>query len=118
MWNSFGVDVLSLKRETMMCRLYAFGAWLTGSMALALMAVSLVLVPQSGAFADGPDTVYYCLGDATCSVNCTGAGACEGKLCNATYGNLNYGTTCGDCTCVRVDLGDGYKCHCILVNGP
>jgi hypothetical protein len=110
-WNSSGVDVLKLKRGMTMCRLYAFAAWLTGSTALALMALSLLLVPHNSVFADGPDVPSGCVGDA-CSVNCTGAGDCDRKACNADPNPAN----CGACGCRRVpDANNGFKCQCIFV---
>src|SRR5262249_9955113 len=112
-WSSFGIDVLNLEQETMMSRLYAFGAWLTGSMALVLVALSLVLVPQNSVFADGPDEPSGCLGNADCSVTCYPfAGDCTGRTCNKGQGTDPYfESKCGACGCVRV----GSFCNCIFV---
>jgi hypothetical protein len=95
-----------------MSRLYAFGAWLTASMAVALMVLSLVLVPQNSVFADnGPFEPSGCsLNQSVCSNGCVGVGACENnptKKCD-----LGTQLQCGACKCIKDP--DLVMCRCIF----
>ena len=79
-----------------MSRVYSLGSWFSASMAVALLAMSLMLVPQSRALADGGGvsrTPCPC-SDNPCGIACTGqpSNACGNGQCAHTPPE-----TCGGC---------------------
>lgn len=80
------------------------------AVALTLLALSLILVPQSRALADdgGAEGFPRCDGDTACSNTCT----TNVPPCPTTAGICKKGgfLPCGICACEK---GKDGKCHCV-----
>lgn len=94
----------------------AVGSWFLGSLGLALLVISILLVPQSRALGD-PTAVKVCLNGScdlpdcvtaypTCPKTCL-QGALQ-KYCKCSSDPMN----CPDCTCV-LNPADGVSCSCL-----
>jgi len=96
-----------------MSRVYSLGSWLSSSMAVALLAISLILVPQSRSLADtgdGPNAPLKCVRNANfnCNQSCDGQGA----PCNKpNYICTKVGADCNGCACL---LDTDGLCRCLL----
>ena len=82
-----------------MSRVYSLGSWLLGSMAVALLAISFILVPTGRALADnggaaGPSSCSG--GDAQCNNDCVGNKPSGFGICYHTCKNTPI-NICGEC---------------------
>lgn len=103
-----------------MVRFYDLASWLVSSLGVALLALSLMLVPQQGAFADDG------VGGTSVSASCSSTTGCDDgcKIC-AVNGTCIGGdcdckisvSGCATCTCEAENLGTPPKLHC-LCRGP
>jgi hypothetical protein len=102
-----------------MIRFHSLLAWLLSSLGIALLMLSLVLVPTNLVLADGGGGSPLagnggCSGTARCNnpANpCVGRAMCGGL--NVNCNNSTPGFDCSGCKCVT-DPNDATKCICTL----
>jgi hypothetical protein len=109
-----------------MGRFLDWSAWLTTSVGLALLVIGLVLVPQSGVFAEDPEidpnlaAGKQCNSAGGCSLVCTNNSTCNTLGCNtpqAIQGGCTGCNTaiagCADCVCRQITVAPGVTaCAC------
>jgi hypothetical protein len=100
-----------------MARILDWSAWAMSSLGIALLVIGLVLVPQSGLWADDPEedpmSPAPCSGDTCCDAGCLISAGCGGSCAGNPFpppGACLPGTfDCSGCGCAP---NSSLACHC------
>lgn len=89
-----------------MARMYALLSQACGSLALALLVVTLMTAISRSAFADEPPGGGTCAGDAICNINC-----CYNAATSVCEGSCKSVPNCITCACTLTAKTAG-ECKC------